>query len=126
MTDTEQQTPRPTTTIPHSDVVAVFSERYGIRLAFFGEDGEVVLLGHDIPPRRAIAAINAEHREIIGETVAQLSGEPERFSVHIDLLRERWACQVPGPVGGDEAPYLRWTVDAHTPGAFPVTVWSPW
>lgn len=128
-----------------------FETHYGMKVASSGEDGDLVMLGHH-QPLRAIAAMNAYSRRVIGLT----NMADARWGWVDDLIRNpdgsarlRWLWMVDGVALGScldhqEEPdedgcsdcyeirvthfhrggwYMLNTTEA-TPGAFPVTLWA--
>lgn len=97
---------------------------YGIRVAYYGEDGAMLALGH-LGDRRAIAAFNRHARVFLGfDNLAD--DHSSRASDWAELIEQRWATfRKPNPNSLYEDPSWVWVVDwatAEQAGAQPVTV----
>lgn len=91
-------------TAPETDV---FTDYDGVPVAFVGDGGTMVALGHHNPD----AARAAFHRHDIWDRI------------DLDVLTT-WAVLCDPPAGEDDTSpwFMEWGVDEGTPGAFPVMV----
>ena len=103
--------------ITHPEMDAVY---FGVAVAYIGEDGDLIALGHS-PPRRVLAAFHRHARLVEGET-DELRAAWERPAVS---LTQSWArFRRPDPAMGEDRD-ARWWVDwctSLTPEARPVTL----
>ncbi|RSS59841.1 hypothetical protein [Streptomyces sp. WAC01280] len=95
---------------------------FGIPVVYFGEDGDMLALGHHTP-RRALAAFNRHARSIGLRNVADdPQAEAEDW---LDAISQTWLVFTrPNPAEGDDPDYVWYAVPAtaETPNAMPVTL----
>ncbi|MGW8357370.1 hypothetical protein [Streptomyces wedmorensis] len=98
---------------------------YGIPVVYFGEDGEMLALGHHAP-RRALAAFNRHARSIGLRNVADdRQAEAEDW---LDIIRTDWFVFTrPNPDEGDDPDFIWYAVPAKpdSPNAIAVTLLNP-
>lgn len=96
---------------------------YGVPVVYYGEDGDMLALGHH-SPRRALAAFNRHARQFTG----LVNLEDHRLAQAqpwIDGITQAWFVFTrPNPDAGDDPSYiwLATRADAETPHAIPVTL----
>lgn len=95
---------------------------YDIPVVCFGEDGDMLALGHH-EPRRALAAFNRHARTFIG--LSNVADEPGALAQDwLDAIREGWVVfATPDPEQGDDPDYVWYAHPAKpdAPNAQPVT-----
>lgn len=125
--------------------LAGFEEHFGIKVSCFGEDGDLVALGHH-DPRRALAAFNRYTKSLIGlpdllDGTAMRS--PEGWKAAAARVKPAWAymignCDAGGEPDHDEGEcpeceeiqqfgwYMTITHETNQglPGTFPVTLYT--
>lgn len=107
------------------DAIDIEGTHYGIPVSTYGEDGDMLALGHH-PRRTALAAFNRHARLWIGwPNIAD--DYSARAQDWLNAVTDRWATfNVPDPERGEDTDctwYVRWCTP-DTPDARPVT-WLP-
>jgi hypothetical protein len=97
---------------------------YGTPVAYYGEDGAMIALGH-LETRRALAVFNRHARAFLGfDNLAD--DRSSRAADWAELIEHRWAAfRKPNPNSLYEDPDWVWVVEWAAPdqlGAQPVTV----
>ncbi|MFF1341091.1 hypothetical protein ACFVYT_24760 [Streptomyces sp. NPDC058290] len=99
---------------------------FGIPVSYFGEDGELIALGHH-GLRRLIAAFNRHARVYLGlDNIAD--DRSAQLADYLPLISQQWATfHKPDPDNGvwDQVQDWMWVAewaDASTPGALPVSI----
>jgi len=95
---------------------------FGIPVSYWGEDGEMLALGHP-GPRKALAAFNRHARQYCG--LVNVADDPKAEAADwLADIREGWlVITTPNPAEGDD-PDWDWVsvpATAETPNAVPVT-----
>jgi hypothetical protein len=120
------------------EMVQRMHEHYGVRVAYVGDDGEMMALGHH-EPRRVVAAFNREAR--VHSWLTNMCDDDRAWYRDVaDDLRQEYGVLATACEGADQPDhdddcgecyeirksdwYVRWG-EADTPGAFPVTTWMP-
>jgi hypothetical protein len=112
-------TVQPGAIVPEPEMEAT---HFGIPVVYFGEDGDMLALGHHTP-RRALAAFNRHARSIGLRNVADdPQAEAEDW---LNEITQTWLVfSRPNPDEGDDPDFIWYAVpaSADTPHAVPVTL----
>lgn len=114
------------TTLLARDAIEVEGTHYGVPVSTYGEDGDMLALGHH-DPRRAVAAFNRHARRFLG--LLNILDDRRADATDVaDLLADtvhgHGLFRLPNPELEEDPDYV-WVMEectADTPGAVPVTI----
>lgn len=114
------------TTLLAPDAIEIEGTHYGIPVSTYGEDGDMLAIGHH-DPRRALAAFNRHSRRFLGLVNIlddRCADAGDVGNLLADLI-PRWGLfRLPRPELEEDPDYV-WVMEectADTPGAMPVTI----
>ena len=96
---------------------------FGIPVVFYGEEGDMLAIGHH-SPRRALAAFNRHARKFCGLINAADDRDANASSWLADIRTDWLVFTRPNPDEGDDPDFIWYSAPAtaQTPNAVPVTL----